>query len=258
MIDYTEQGASAEPQEQQGVAPEPQRESSIQKLKRERRAAFDENAQLRNELSSIRDEIRQLREATPQKSSGVQNRWEDLSEAELWKIATDNETASTSPAMMANALYHLQKKQLAAELSRKADELKKEIFGTLQRGTATADIVRKIKQDFGEDALQEGSELFDLADAKYRQELQRYGESVRENPMTMYRVVREAKEQLDALNKKPHPTKPVGPPPEERSGGTSENAADRIAEQKSALTKGDWRGALRSVSRGLFADMNSS
>lgn len=249
---------------------------SVRWLKETRKQALRENESLRSELANLRQEIHSMRDSISGMSRGsnghAASRWEDVPEAELYRYATDAEIASEKPHVSMNALFHLFDKRLQS-LEKNSEsrypEWEKRVLDKLQRKDMKQEVLDKIRRDFGTEVLDEDSEVFQVANEKYLAEQNRYGaDAVNANPMNMYRVVKEAAEELARANgatpmmgveqPKPQPvsrtTPQKAPPPREAmTTSSSEAASDRLAERSAAVQRGDTRSFFKTLSEEMFA-----
>jgi hypothetical protein len=273
-----------------------ERESSIQKLKRQRAEARQEADQYRQRFMDLESRFRDLETRVTQGTNGAHgaksvNSWQDLSPDQLRQYATTPEFVSENPHVAINAAMLYAQKLFDEKSETLTKDIENRVFKRFQNDEARREVVGRIKGDFGAEALDGESDLFALADQKYRALQKRYvfspedQEKFDSHHEMKYLAVREAAEELGisprsrqggasgARLPSPRPNdegsnqesdrersvpsyvqrKPQGPPPEDRiSGGSQGGHAERLAGYKSLIDKGDVKGASLALAKGLL------
>ena len=201
-----------------------------------------------------------------QKNGGTAGSWDDLSEEQLYSYAVNEEVASTKPHLAINAAVRFAEKKIQGTKDKLREEILNEVLGKVQKNSDNQAVLQRITRDFGQEALDQDSELFQVANERYIAYQNKYGaQKVNELPEYKYWAVKEAAEELGritqkglAANQNPPglaaepPKKVQGPPAGLMIEGSSAGPADRIAERRSMLDKGNWRGAVRTLAKALY------
>ena len=245
-----------------------QRESQSERLRRQRDSARGEVNALRNDVNSLKEMMAgisgQLSNLQSGKNGSAGN-WDDLSEEQLFSYAVNEEVASTKPHIAINAAIRLAEKKMASQKDKWRQEILNEVLGKVQRSNDNQAVLSRISRDFGQDALNQDSDLFQLANERYIAYQNKYGaDKVNELQEYKYWAVKEAAEELGLITPKGNqannnpgaesmpPKKIQGPPAGLMTEGSSVGTADRIAERQSMLDKGNWKGAIRTLSKAFF------
>jgi len=238
---------------------ESRKPSGIQRLKQQR-DEFRLIAQNQAEqLESLTSKV-QVLESSQQAQTDVDNAtsWDDLPVKKLHQMATDRNTIDREPQMANQALAVANTKQIQEAVATSRQELREEILQEVREETYNRDQLKQIHVDFGPDALNQESELWQEADAIYRAS---YEPSVPKDSQTGKKPVpphlvrasfAEARHRINQRQPAQETPKGIsgvgassGPPPTQRVEGVSQGMADLLAESKTQLDSGDWKGALK-------------
>lgn len=220
---------------------------------------------MRQEMSSLKDLVLELKDNIGGgKRNGTASSWDDLSEDQLFSYATSEEVVTTKPQTAIHAAIKLAEKRIQGSQSKLKEEILGEVLGRVQKQSDNQVVLQRITRDFGREALDQDSELFQVANERYIAYQNKYGaQKVNDLPEYKYWAVKEAAEELGRIQPKgnaantqpvsqPAPQKIQGPPAGLMTEGSSQGAADQIAERRALLDKGQGRAALRSLAKALY------
>lgn len=223
----------------------------VDRLKKQRDEARREATDMRNEMQQLRSQVEMINQKLTGPVKNGNGNPEDVSMEDLYRYATNEEYATQKPHMAMTAALNYAKKLVNQEKDKIRQDVLNEVLGTIQQKEDDKAIYQSIVNDFGVNALDQDSDLFQLADKKYRLLQQRYGaKEVDQKPAFKKLVFSEAYKEL-GLDRPKEPSapqnsalKPKAPPPEAQLEGAGEGMVDLMAKSRSALDKGDWQGSL--------------
>jgi hypothetical protein len=262
----TPEGGPGEPAEQlQGEKPT----NRHQRLKAQRDRAWQEIADLKGEMASLKEVVSQAlphitRGAEPeQPTANTPNRFDTLPLDQYEEIITNEELWAEKPRVPAYALATYAKRLTENVKDKLRQEITQEVLGGVQVKDDNQKVLGRIMQDFGENALDQDEQLFQVANQKYIALQRKYGEEkVNEMPELKYQVMLEAANELGfnrspqaAINQGAPTPSPAGPPPEERLEGASEGIADAMGSKAAHLSKGDWKSAFKDIAKRAYPGM---
>ena len=223
-----------------------EKESSIQKLKRQRNEARDAVSRLEGKIEALASQINQQPSVPKTKDEEVEN---------LRYLALTDEKVQEAPGVANQAVLELAKKIADEKVKEVESRMRAELQSTVKNYTELQNTQMQIQQEFGAEAFNKEGDLYQVANAIVAQEKQawsaNYGDKVEFPPKLYVAAFHEARARLP----KPEPvaeetTKPT--PDQMVEGGGYLPSADDLATIKSAATKaGNVEDAFSAVSRRL-------
>ncbi len=261
----SEAGDEGAPAERNGLTPprSPQ-DNALNRLKAQRNEAREEAAFLRRDLDSIRNEMQAMRAEFQGARPNGHAKPEEISAEDLLRFATDEQTVAEKPHVAINAAIKYTHKLLGQERDRLRQEILDEVLGKMQRQKDEETTYAEIIRNYGADATNAESDLFLLADKKYRALQNKYGnKEVDANPSFKRMVFAEAARELGhpqgglSMSSTPETNRrgPATPPPETHVETKSEgDTSDYLARSKAAIDRGEPMESLRLKSKNLFPE----
>ena len=224
-----------------------EKESSIQKLKRQRNEARAAVERLTGRLESIEARLGQPAAPAATKDDEVDN---------LRHLAFTDDKINEMPGVSNQAVLELAKKAYAEEIAKAKEELRLEMQGHVNQANDKAQIERDIQAEFGPEAFVADGELFQTAKALFDQSCQAFRQKYGNNVAIPRELYMNAYYQARSILPKPEvkAEETQNPAPEDMlEGGTNFPSADELATIKAAATKaGNTDDAFKAVARNLY------
>lgn len=213
-------------------------------VQRQYAAALDRINAFEGSLSSLHEEIKSLREG---QGSKTPTSWSDFSEDQLAQIISDPETRE-NPAAQTQALLNLVKKSQSQAVKESMDQIKSQQQLDARKNMA----LREAAQRYGDDVVNERSDLYQIANQTYLGLAKRFGqETIEQMPELQLLCFQAADSHLKADLLQKYQTLLKEHEGLKRRVGVMEDVSDRVSEattaRREALSRGDIKGAIRQL-----------
>lgn len=266
------------------AAPAPSdKESGYRRLKRQRddaRAAFQQQAQATDQQNARMDRLERMLEtmASGRGDSNQNQKTNDVSLGDLRKAAIDSNWVQENPAAANDAIFRYMDQTFGA-LEKKiedstsglgeslAGQVETQVFGKLKAEREQESVRTQIRNDFGDIAFDQQSDLWKEADDVYRQltgaHAARHGDTVSVPADYQRLAFLEAERRLKQGEPNaaesvpiPVPAPPGSPgiPPGSQIETTGEGTADAAASRQQMIESGDWEGSLGAKAREMYPE----
>jgi cell division septum initiation protein DivIVA len=250
------------PSDQQGPG---QATSSIQRLKDQRNLAQQEVQDLRSQLTALQAQVAGLSEQPKTSPTGYvkPDQWPI---EELESFVTSQQTIDENPQLANQAIVLLINRKLKDLENKVLEKANENLRGTVKQYTESNKQWAEIQREFGPDAVDKNSSLYQEADSVYARLKQQYARKQGPNGQIIYEDLPPAylrlafMEARNNLGSQPESAafesavnKPQGPSPNQRIEGTSDGTADALATRKQAIEGGNLKSVFSGIAQELYS-----
>lgn len=261
-----------QPEGEEGALKGKRQKSQLQRYKDQRDRALQELQMQNQRMTNLETKLDQVMEQKDPPKSDPNDPYGHVPDEQL-RTVVDNPESSQQAALQAQQI--LNNRAVKLQVGEATDKLREEFQDDVSVRDRRAAIQQKLIQDYGEENLQMGSDLQQGATRYYEEFKERFKNQIKDlkkAPEFLLLSAKLAAEDLgiapqtegaqgnDVSNNQPQSEQPSrrrgAPPTQDLQSGPPAGHAERLAQKDALVKKGDTSGAIRSMAKDLYSDVD--